>query len=428
MKKIFIRCVEFLKTNKVFVFVFIIFLFELFLRFYQIDQKNGFGYDQVDNAWAAKNIIVNHQFPLVGMVAKGNSNIYIGPAYYYFVAFFYWIFNLNPIASGVISGLTGLFSFWTIFFVVKKLFNIKVALIAVTINTFFLHAILFDRVQWPVDFIPGVSLLIFYFLYKVITGDVKKLIPLALLVGFSFSIHFTSIFFPIIIILSLPLFPRSRETLRYILISLPLFLVWLLPNIIYQLGQKSANSPFISYFNTYYHGFHLRRVMQITGDALIQFDHYSISDSLLSFKFVAFPLFFLIFLYKSIARKQLVFCYLVLLWFIVPWFIFATYKGEISDYYFSINRFVVLFILSYFVFRIWDIKNVLPKILVVALFICIIIGSFSKFISYNDSGLAEKEKAVLMKINNGEVIKFQQGGPESYLYYYLMRQRGINVY
>ena len=88
----------------------------------------------------------------------------------------------------------------------------------------------------------------------------------------------------------------------------------------------------------------------------------------------------------------------------------------------------MLFILSYFVFRIWDIKNVLPKILVVALFICIIIGSFSKFISYNDSGLAEKEKAVLIKINNGEVIKFQQGDSESYLYYYLMRQKGINVY
>ena len=54
-----------------------------------MDQKNPFGYDQVDNAWAAKNIIINHWYPLVGMVAKANSGIYIGPVYYYLIAVFY---------------------------------------------------------------------------------------------------------------------------------------------------------------------------------------------------------------------------------------------------------------------------------------------------------------------------------------------------
>lgn len=37
---------------------------------------NPFGWDQVDNAWAAQNMIVNHKFPLLGMVAKQNSGIY----------------------------------------------------------------------------------------------------------------------------------------------------------------------------------------------------------------------------------------------------------------------------------------------------------------------------------------------------------------
>jgi len=213
MKKIFTNCLRFLKRHKVLVFVFIIFLFELFLRFYQLDQRNPFGYDQTDNAWAAKDILINHNLPLVGMVAKGNSGIYIGPIYYYLISIFYYLTNLNPIASALFAGVTSIFTFWILFYFVKKLINTETAVIAVIINTFCLSAIMFDRVQWPVDFIPSISLIIFYLLYKVLIGDVKKLIWLALAIGFMFSIHFTAVFFPIIVLLSLPLFRGIRRRL-----------------------------------------------------------------------------------------------------------------------------------------------------------------------------------------------------------------------
>jgi 4-amino-4-deoxy-L-arabinose transferase-like glycosyltransferase len=411
--------------KKTIALILLVFLCELFLRAYQIDQKNPFGYDQVNNAWAAKNLIINHEFPLVGMAAKGNSGIFIGPFYYYLVALFYWLYDLNPFASGIIAVFTSIFTFWTIYFVTKKLFNVRVALIAIILNTFLMSGISFDRIQWPVNFIPGISLLIFYFLYRITANrDVKKIIPLAIILGLSFSVHFTSIFFPVIIFLSLPLFPRSKEMLKYTLLSLPFFLVYLIPNAIYQLGDKSANSNFVSYLNTYYHGFHLRRVLQLAGDGLIQFNSYAIWDKLTSFKFIAVPLFFLLFLYKSIDRRKLVFCYLISLWFMVPWLIFATYRGEISDYYFSINRFVALFIISYFIYRIWNIKNILPKILVIILFAYLIVVNFGKFISYKDNAsLVKKEEEVLKKIKIGEEIKFQQGVPESYIYYYLKRQQ-----
>lgn len=428
MKKIFNKYLNLAKKNKAIVFVFIIFLFELFLRFYDINGKSPFGYDQVDNAWAAQKIIVHRIFPLVGMVAKGNSGIYIGPVYYYLIAVLYWIFNLNPIASGIFAGLTSIFTFWVIFYVSKKLFSVEVAIIAVFINTFLLPAIIFDRVQWPVNLIPGVSLLIFYLLYRITLGDVKKIIFLALLVGFSFSIHFTSIFFPIIIVLTLPFFPRNKETLKYILLSLPLFLIWLLPNVVYQLQQKSSGSNFTSYFHTYFHGVHLRRIIQLAGDGLIQFNPYLFVDKLTQLKFIAVPLFLVTYLYKSVSREKLIFCYLVLLWFIVPWFVFATYSGEISDYYFSINRFVALLIISYFFARVWMIKNIIPKLAVSVVLIFIALLNLMNFFPYKDTGLAKRESAVLTKIENGEKIKFQWGDPESYLYYYFLRQKGIIVY
>jgi len=95
-----------------------------------MNNKFPFGWDQVDNAWAAKNLIVDHRIPLVGMVAKHNTGFFIGPVYYYLVAFFYWITNLNPIASQYIALTTSVFTFFVIFFITKKLFNFKVALVA----------------------------------------------------------------------------------------------------------------------------------------------------------------------------------------------------------------------------------------------------------------------------------------------------------
>jgi 4-amino-4-deoxy-L-arabinose transferase-like glycosyltransferase len=405
-----------------------IFASEIFLRFYQMDIKNPFGFDQVDNAWAVKKIIVDHTLPLVGMVAKGNSNIYIGPFYYYMIAAVYWIFNLNPIASGVMAGLTSIFTFWVIFYVAKKMFSMEVALFAVFINTFFLPGIMFDRVQWPVNFIPSISLLIFYVLYRITLGDVKKIIALALLVGFSFSIHFTSIFYPVIIILALPLFPRNRDTMKYILLSLPLFLVCLIPNIIYQLQQKSGGSNFAAYLHDYYHGFHLTRIRQLTGDALIQFNAYSFMDKFVPLKFIILPVFYLTYLYKSVSRSKIIFCYLVLLWFIVPWFIFAAYSGEISDYYFSINRFIALLIVAYFFGRIWTIKNIIPKLIILLALGYVVFVNVGSFLQYKDNGLAQREKNVLQVINKGGWIYNAAGVPEAYIYYYYMQQKGIDPY
>lgn len=417
-----------IKKNRILLLVLVIFLFELFLRFYQMELKNPFGYDQVDNAWAAQKIIVHHELPLVGMAAKGNSGIFLGPFYYYLISIFYWITNLNPIASGIFAGLTSIFTFWVIFYVAKKLFSIEVAIIAVFINTFLLPAIIFDRVQWNVNFIPSVSLLIFYVLYRITQGDAKKIIPLAVLTGLFFSIHLTAIFFPVIIFLALPFFPKNKKTLKYVLLSLPLFLILLAPNIIYQIKQTSDNLVITHYLSTNFHGFHLRRVIQLAGDGLIQFNPYLFFDKLTSLKFIALPVFFFFYLYKSRPRSKLIFCYLILLWFIVPWFVFATYRGEISDYYFSINRFLALLIISYFFARLWKIKNIILKLLVLSLLIIIAFLNLMNFFPYKDNGLAKKEKVVLTKIKNGEKIKFQWGVPESYLYYYFLRQKGIIVY
>lgn len=413
MKKYIGTIKLFVFTNKTLILFLIVFIVFLFLRFFQLDSRSPFGWDQVDNAWVSKNIIVNHEFPLVGMVAKQSSGIFIGTAYYYMIAFFYWIFNLNPIASGVFAGVTSIFTFLVLFYVTKKIFSVGVALIAVFINTVAFSGIVFDRLQWPVNFIPAISLIIFYSIYKIIVGEPKYLLLLALALGFSFHIHFTSIYFPIMIFLSLIFFPKTKEMLKYILIALPIFFFWLIPSIIVFLQNQQYGSSVFQYGNSYYHGFHLRRVLQLANDALIQFEPFLTFSILKPVKFILVPLFIVVYLFKSLSKDKLALCYLVILWFIIPWFVLSTYSGEISDYYFSTNRFIVVIIIAYLLAKTFLLKNWIPKIILSCFLIYYVVFNVSKSLSYKEGGIYERSKKVFKAIKEGKEIGFQEGVSES---------------
>ncbi len=409
--------------------IFIVFILFFSLRAYDMDNKYPFGWDQVDNAWAAQKIIVNHEFPLVGMVAKQNTGFFIGPIYYYVTAFFYWVTNFNPIASHYIALFTSTFTFFVIFFITKKIFYFRIALLACLINTVTAAGFSFDAVQWPVSFLPGISFIIFYFLYKLLKGEEKYVMFLAPIVGLGFNIHFTAIFFPIIMVLCFPFFPRTRKMLAYSLISIPLFIIWFIPNIVFQLQNSSQLGNLFNYFNTYYHGLHLKRVLQLTGDALIQFDPFLFFPAIKPFKILIIPIFLFVFLRKYLSKEKVILSYLTLVFFIAPWFVFAMYRGEISDYYFSINRLIALLIVSYLIAKLLFIKNLIAKI---AVFIFIIYYSYlnlSIIINYKDGGALKKRfDKVRPYIKSGRKVEFQEGIPESYIYYYLMRRKGVVVY
>ena len=406
-----------------------IFIFSFFLRAYDISNKYPFGWDQVDNAWAAKNLIVDHRIPLVGMVAKQNTGFFIGPVYYYLVAFFYWLTNLNPIASQYIALATSIFTFFVIFFITKKLFSFRVALMACFINSIAFSGFYFDAVQWPVSFLPGIALVIFYSLYKILKGEEKYIMLLAIMTGLSFHVHFTAVFFPIIILLCLPLFPRTKKMIVYFLLSIPVGMLWFIPNIASQLQHGSQLGNISKYLGDYYHGVHLKRFLQLTGDGLIQFDPFLSLQAIKSLKILMIPIFLLVFLRKKISRDKLIFSYLVMIFFLVPWLVFSTYRGEISDYYFSINRFIALLVTSYLLSKLLSVKNMIIKIFVLAFIVYYSYHNINLIVNYNDgSSLKERFEKVEPYVEVNQKIEFQEGVPESYIYYYLMRKKGVLVY
>lgn len=409
-------------TDKKNIILLLIFLVFLFLRFYKFEELNPFGWDQVDNAWAAKNIIVDHNFPLVGMVAKGNSGFYIGPAYYYFISSVYYLTNLDPIASGIIAGITSIFSFIVLYVIAKKLFNFQVAVFALFINTLSIYSITFDRIQWPVNFIAPLSLIVFFALYKVMLGKEKYLILLAMSLGFFIHIHFTAIFFPICVLLSIPFISWNRNFIKYGLISLFLFVLWLFPNIIHDLNSKGNSSRNLSsYIGTYYHGFHITRVMQLANDAFIELEGILYFKIIKFAKFLILPFFFVIYFFQNKKNKSYKLLYLFAVWFIVPWFIFSVYNGEISNYYFSSTRFIGILALAYILFWVFSFKNTIVKLFVV--FLILLYGYFNllAFKDYRNENILQHKQTVMEKIKRGEVVPFTQGNPDSFLYYIYTR-------
>lgn len=400
--------------------LFLLLVLHVFFRFYDLENRTPFGWDQIDNAWVAKDILVDHRFPLVGMQVKQNSGFFIGPAYYYFIVPFYALFDLDPIAAGVIAGVTSIITFFVIFYLTKKIFSMNVALIATFLYVVSYEIIRVDRLQWPVNFIPAISFIIFYSLYKIIMGNNRYLFILAIALGLSFHINFTSIFFPILVFLSLPLFPRTKKMLRYAIFSLPLFLIWFVQNILAEFTSGTTFTPknVFGYLDAYYHGFHLRRVLQLTNDAFIEFGNVLWLPILRGLRLLILPLFILVFLRQNFSRDRRVFVYLAAIWIIVPWLILSTYSGEITEYYFSITRPIALIIIAYLIFWLLNKNLLVVKILVIIFLFYYGFVNSTYFLQSKIQGLGYYRKKALKAIKEDRVIEFRQGVPEAYIYYY----------
>lgn len=399
-------------------------LAHIFFMFYNLERWAPFGWDQVNNAWAAMHIVARHQYPLIGMVAKENSGVYIGPLYYYYISIFYFFTHMDPIAAPIAAGVTSLFNFAVIYLVTKKLFSDRIAIVSTFIYTISSFIIGSERVQWPVNFIAPLSLLILFFLYKVLAGQTKYFLALGAMVGVSFHIHFTAIFYPIIILASLPFVKWTKRTLSYFIGAIAIGALFFIPQVIYYLQANHGQllGSYSSYATSSYHGLHLRRVLQLTPDAFIKFQSVLMTPYTLAryITFLFLPVFCAVYLWKHLAAERIRLTYLTVLWFFVPWVVFATYSGELSDYYFSLESYIAVFILAYLTVRIWDLRNIVPKILIGAFWMYWMVTNVQAFMNTNTGDLPKNRPEALDASLNSRLIPYTEGQAKSYLFYYYM--------
>jgi hypothetical protein len=77
-------------------FIFLTILFSsIVFRFYNLVPWTSFGMDQEYQGYIARNIVVGHHFPLIGVNAS-DTGLYLGPLFSYFTAITYFIFHGDP--------------------------------------------------------------------------------------------------------------------------------------------------------------------------------------------------------------------------------------------------------------------------------------------------------------------------------------------
>lgn len=421
IKKWVVILFRFCLRNKARIFFLLLVTIFIFLRFYQLPERAVVGWDQADSAWAVKSILYDNPIRFEGVPIKGDSSMFIGSLYYYLITPFYFFTNLDMIASPIFAGVVSVISFFIFYYITKKLFDTKIALVASFLYALSIGVISADRVQAAYVLIPIISYGVFYFLYKFLTGQEKYILYLAALIGFGFHVHFTTIFYLPIILLTLPFPPRTKKALLYALLSIPIFLLFISP-MLYSVffATHSGSNSLTNYLSASYHGLHLQRVLQLSHDGFISLQTVLQTNVLRPFVFLVLPLFAITFYLikpKKERKHVLLFSYLVALWILIPWVVFATYNGELTDYYFSLPRNLGIAMVAFLAVYLYQKKTYLPKLIVIfllTLFAGYNLYLFSKVGAGNYLGIKQHVKVT---IQQNKKIKFKDRDPLFYTYY-----------
>lgn len=225
------------------------FFIGVFLRFYRLEEFAMFLADQGRDAIIIKRILTFEHWPAIG-ASTSVGQVYLGPFYYYFIAPWLLIFNYNPV--GLAFGVAFFSSLFIIinYFIVKDLFNEKIALISSFFIAFSSVLIDFSRFSWNPNLLPLFSLLTIYFLIKSLKTQKKIFYFLfGSFLSFSIQLHYLALFLipPTIIISIIRLIELKKKELRKQLIlnqffSLLSFFFFSLPLLIFDFRHDFLNS------------------------------------------------------------------------------------------------------------------------------------------------------------------------------------------
>ncbi len=412
------KLMDFIKKNKFNLIFILIVITGMYLRFYKIDTYRTFGWDQARDAWKVRDIIKG-QIVLAGP-RTGVGQFHLGPFWYYLLTPFYLLTNMDPKAANYLNILVNLFNFAIIFIITKKIYDKNMALFVNFIYATNRYLVEINRVPWNVSLVPGVALLIFYVIYKVVyEKKYKWILALSFLVGLFFHLHFSVVFLPLIILLSFVLAKNKKRMLIWTIISLPLLLIWFVPNVMYDLQTKNNNLNLFNNFLKDYliKGFHFRFFLYRLNDAFIQFQAVLLLPN--TYKYLKFiiPIIFSVTVFFDKDKKQKILGYLILLWFLVPAVGYSFYGGLTSEYYMLMNSVLAIYVLAYLQKRILKIKFK-PIILLSIIFWVgfTYIQSKDLWTKIPDRGLMDQKKEVQKHIRLNEKIGYKEGEIESYLW------------
>ncbi|MBI3379836.1 glycosyltransferase family 39 protein [Candidatus Gottesmanbacteria bacterium] len=232
---------EKLKKNNKIVFVLVcILVISAFFRFFHISTWLFWGMDQEYEAFLVKNIMTGKHFPLIGVNAA-DTGLYLGPIFIYLASIPFLLFSGNPLGWAISASVIGVFVTYLVYRVGKVMFSETAGLFGSLIYASSFLISFYDRQFWNPMPIPFFSLIIGFFLYKIINNNQKVLLWLFLSLGVAVQCHLSIlIFLPLIIFVIWKKYKIFSK--KILLFSLGIFLITQLPVITFELKHNFINT------------------------------------------------------------------------------------------------------------------------------------------------------------------------------------------
>jgi len=345
----------------------------IFLRFYRFSDFATFLGDQGRDAIVIKRMLTFEHLPAIG-APTSVGQVYLGPFYYYFIAPWLLLFKFNPL--GLTFGVALFSSLFILinYFIVKELFDKKVALIAAFLTSFSYVLIDLSRFSWNPNLLPLFSLLTIYFFIKALKTK-KKLFYLLFgaFLSFSFQLHYLALalFLPIIILA----LPKLISKFPYFLISLFSFIFFSSPLIIFDLRHQFLNSKnLISLFKT--SSSIKTNLLKNILDTFSTLNRYLFNTNFSNLINIILLIAIIIFLFTYLKRKKdQIFNFQLI--FLLSLFVLSLYSGEKHPHYLAVLYPFYIIVISVFLSTL--LNSFWEKILVIIFLITFVILNFQKY-------------------------------------------------
>ncbi len=226
--------------------VLFIFAIAAFLRFWKVPQLFFFGIDEEYQTLLAWEQVKHFHKIWIGLSAA-NTGYYIGPGLVYLHALLLKLSGGDPLIFGYFASLVGFATLIILYFVVRKLFDQRTALIATILSGFSPFVVYYDRRFWNSTFVPITAILLFYSLVRAKKNS-RWFIFSTFLIAVAFHIHASLfIFIPIIILMMYRyIIITKRFDKLTIAASVIIYLIITSPLLVYDLVHNFDNlkTPF----------------------------------------------------------------------------------------------------------------------------------------------------------------------------------------
>ena len=338
------------KKLKISFLVIIVFLF-FFLRFYLVEQRTIFNWDQARDAQVISQIL-SGKLTLIGPRVLGPDKFFLGPYFYYLLTPFYLLSRGSPIAMVWFLACYNLVFVVLFYLIIKKLFSEKTALFALLLWAVNPSFVVNDIISWNPVLVPLIVVVIWYLTWLAQRKKKNHLVwlLLGLMLGLGINFHFQIIFL-IPFVAFFFFLAKSRINLKKFFLVTGGFLASFLPLFLFDLRHGFLNSKlFIKFFTSAgQEGGNIIAWLPVLGNFIHGFMGFNLPSllALIIFLLLTLALFFQSQKQKSknFGRS---FYFAAFGLFLTTLIGFAFYGARPSEYYFNfLAPFIIVFLADF---------------------------------------------------------------------------------